>query len=223
MANDDFQNDLSRYFWGKKLYYERRQHEWKYRKLELASVGISRGPDIRWMTQLIAAYHYDSKKLGPAAAHGRLNDLFEEDAYGIIRSTPSNLAYQLYVLAEITGRWLKRLSGQKNYISNVHGYIDLALFALVCRILAESHIKLGTQAIEHRLEAAYDEDAAGWSKGIKWLVDHILDHYKQESKRVMRRDQNTLTPANFFKNAKYIRQLIAKPIPSAIRAIAQFL
>jgi hypothetical protein len=70
VANDDFQNELSRYFWEKKLYYERRQHEWKYRKLELASVGIYRGPDIRWMTQLIAAYHYERKKLGPAQAHG---------------------------------------------------------------------------------------------------------------------------------------------------------
>ena len=63
VANDDFQNDLSRYFWGKKLYYERRQYEWKYRKLELGSVGISRGPDIRWATQLIASYYYDRKKL----------------------------------------------------------------------------------------------------------------------------------------------------------------
>jgi hypothetical protein len=87
VSNDDFQNDLSRYFRNQKLYYERRQKEWKQRKAELVSVGIKRGPDIRWMTQLIAAYHYNQRRLGPAAAYGRLNDLFEEDAYAAIRNT----------------------------------------------------------------------------------------------------------------------------------------
>jgi hypothetical protein len=223
VANDDFQNDLSRYFWGKRLYYERRQHEWKFRKLELVSIGISKGPDIRWMTQLIAAHHYDRKKLGPAAAHGRLNALFEEDAYAIIRATPPNLAYQIYLLAEFCERWLKRLSNQKQYIANVYGYIDLALFALLCRIFAESHIRLGTESMEQRLDSAYDEDAAGWRDAIKQLVDHILSHYKQTSKRVMKKDGNTLTPANYFKNATYIGQLIAKPIPRRVRAIAHLL
>jgi hypothetical protein len=154
---------------------------------------------------------------------GRLNDLFEEDAYAIIRQTPPNLAYQLYVLAEITERWLKRLSSQKNYIWNVHGYIDIALFALLCRILAESHVKLGTEAIEKRLESAYDEDAPAWSNAIKRLVDHILGHYKQQSKRVLRDDQATLTLPNYFKNAAYNAQLIAKPIPRQARTIAYLL
>jgi len=152
VANDDFQNDLSRYFWGKRLYYERRQFEWKYRKMELSSVGMSRGPDIRWATQLIASYHFDRKKLGPAVAQGNLNELFEEDTYAIIRSTPPQLVYQLYLLAEISGRCLRRLSGARQYISNVYGYINLSVFSLVCRALSESGLSFGDEDLESSLE-----------------------------------------------------------------------
>jgi AIPR protein len=87
VSNDDFQNELARYFWDKHLYYERRQGEWGQRKFQLTSVGIRRGPDLRWLTQLIAADHYDRKKLGPAQAQGKLNELFEEEPYSVIRNT----------------------------------------------------------------------------------------------------------------------------------------
>jgi hypothetical protein len=51
------------------------------------------------MTQLIGSYHYDVRKLGPANAKGRLNQLFDQDEYAIIRRTQDRLAYQLYLLA----------------------------------------------------------------------------------------------------------------------------
>lgn len=53
VSTDDFQHSLARFFRKQRLYYERRDKEWAYRRTELKSLGISRGPDIKWMTQLI--------------------------------------------------------------------------------------------------------------------------------------------------------------------------
>lgn len=223
VANDDFQNDLSRFFWGKKLYYERRQYEWKYRKLELRSVGISRGPDIRWATQLIASHNYGVKKLGPAVAQGKLNELFEEDPYTIIRSTPPRVVYQLYLLAEISGRCLRRLSNSKQYISNVYGYVDLSAFALLCRILSESGVTWGDEALELALETAHDDDNKEWLPLVKRLVDHILADYRHAKNTVLRTEDVELTPANYFKSVKYMGRLVQKPIPREVRRIAKFI
>ena len=44
VANDDYQHDLARYFRSKKLFYERRQNEWKDRRMYLKESGISLGP-----------------------------------------------------------------------------------------------------------------------------------------------------------------------------------
>jgi len=118
VSNDDFQNDLARHFWAKHLYYERRQNEWRMRKMELQSIHINRGPELRWMVQLIASSHYNSRKLGPAVAQGQINLLFEEDSYAVIRSTSPEKAYQLFVLGEIMGSSLRRLRGSKRYIAN---------------------------------------------------------------------------------------------------------
>ena len=221
VANDDFQNDLSRYFWGKKLYYERRQFEWKYRRLELQGVGISRGPDIRWATQLIAAYYYDRKKLGPAVAQGKLNELFEEDTYAIIRSTSPHLVYQLYLLAEILERCLRRLSSAKQYISSVHGYIDLSAFSLICRSLFEAGLRLGDETLESAIENAYNNDSNEVLPVMKCLVDHILSDYKRAKGKALRMDDVELTPANYFKSTKHIAVLLDKPMPRKIKKITR--
>jgi hypothetical protein len=68
VSNDDFQLDLARHFRIKKMFYERRRHEWSQRRSELKSVGITRGPELKRLTQLIAAHCWKSKSLGPVAA-----------------------------------------------------------------------------------------------------------------------------------------------------------
>ena len=220
VANDDFQNELSRYFWTRKVYYERRQNEWKDRKLQLTSIGLEKGPDIRWMTQLIAAYHFDRKKLGPAVAQGQLNTLFEEDTYAIIRNTRPPLAYQIYLLSEICGRSLKRLSGKRRYIENVYGYVDLCLFALLCKIVKGVHIELGKEAVGKALEGEYDSDAVAWERATKGLVDYILADFRAASAATWKSKRKILTPANYFKNATWIEGLIAKQIPQRLCKIA---
>ncbi|MBI3798517.1 MAG: AIPR family protein [Deltaproteobacteria bacterium] len=219
VANDDFQNELSRYFWDKRLYYERRQGEWKYRKLELTSVGIRRGPDIRWMTQLIAAYHYDRKKLGPATARGRLNELFDEEAYSLIRNTPPPLAYQLYLLGEITDRALRRLAGKKQYIRNVKGYVDLTAFACLCRILREGGVHLGKEDVNLALETEYDTDEKVWEVTVKAIVDHVLENFKSASASAVHKDGAPISVANYFKTTSLVGELMTRPIPHKLRSI----
>ena len=213
VANDDFQNELSRYFWDKQLYYERRQFEWKSRKLELSSLQIRRGPDIRWMTQLIAACHYDRRKLGPAVAQAQLNALFEEDTYAAIRNVSPAVAYQLYLLGDIVGGCLKKLSGKKRYIRNVYGYIDLSVFALLCKMLHDSGVKLGGEEQGQRLASEIDTGAKKWERTIKELVDFIMTDFKKASAADWRSQRKQLTPANYFKNATRVNELIERPIP----------
>ena len=219
VANDDFQNELARYFWDKRLYYERRQGEWKHRKLELTSVGIKRGPDIRWMTQLIGSYHHERKRLGPAVAQGSLNALFEEEAYAQIRITSPAMAYQLYLLAEITDRALRRLAGRKKYIHNLRGYVDLSTFALLCRVLREGGIQFGKVAVTDVLEEQYEADDPIWDRTIKGVVDHTLEAFEKAAASALRREGKTLTPANFFKNATLVSDLMKRPIPAQVRKI----
>ncbi len=221
VANDDFQNDLARCFWDKRLYYERRQNEWKHRKLELTSVGISRGPDIRWMTQLIGSYYHGRKGLGPAVAQGNLNDLFEEDAYSLIRNTSPTMAYQLYLLAEMIDRTLRRLADRKKYIRNVRGYVDLSTFAILCSVLREGGIQFGKETLSESLEDAYDADEGIWDTTVKGVVDHTLEGYEKAGRIALRREGKRLTPANYFKNTTLIAELMERPIPGRLRKIVR--
>ena len=184
---------------------------------------ISRGPDIRWATQLIASYYHDQKKLGPAVAQGKLNELFEEDTYTIIRSSPPRLVYQLYLLAEISGRCLRRLSSSKQYISNVYGYIDLSAFSLICRALSEAGLPLGEEDLEFAIEKAYDEDSHEWLPAMKCLVDHILADYSRAKRKALRQEDSELTAANYFKSTKHIGLLLQKPIPRHVKRMAQII
>jgi hypothetical protein len=95
-ANDDYQHSLARYFRDKKLFYERRQYEWRDRRRQMQEFDVHRGPDIRVVTQLIASYHWQNKSMGPAVAKSKLGELFEDDTYKIIVQTPPEVAHRMY-------------------------------------------------------------------------------------------------------------------------------
>lgn len=208
VANDDFQNELARTFWGKKLYYERRQNEWKRRKLELKSVGIERGPDIRWMTQLIAAYYYDNKKLGPANAQAQLNTLFEEDTYSVIREMSPAAVYQLYLLSEVVTQCLKQLSLKKTYARNLHGHADLAVFSIVCKIIKESGLILGGDKYEKLLEREREEPSKHWLAVINSIVDVIRKNYEKCAASISKSEEKPLSIANYFKNRTMVNNVV---------------
>jgi hypothetical protein len=216
VSNDDFQNELSRYFWSRKIYYERREFEWRHRKLELSSVGLTRGPDIRWMTQLVAAYNYDLRKLGPAAAQGQLNTLFEEEPYSVIRDTSPEKVFQLYLIGEILEMYLKKLRGKKKYIENVYRYIEFTVFSVICKIIRELNIRLGDETYEQHLNMEYEQESPQWEQLIKQIIDHILLNYRCANMAVWRRDRTKLTHANYFKNRSMINELMNAKVPRKI-------
>jgi hypothetical protein len=217
VSNDDFQNDLARYFWAKHLYYERRQNEWRMRKMELQTININRGPELRWMVQLIASSHYNSRKLGPAVAQGQINLLFEEDSYAVIRSTSPEKAYQFFVLGEIMGASLRRLRGSKRYIANLKTYIDLCLYALICKALFEAGISFGKEALNERLDALWNDGATVWDQPIKALIDIIYEKFTAQKTRVLKKEGKELSVANYVKSRTEISNLLAVRIPKPIK------
>ena len=216
VSNDEFQNELTRYFLSKKKYYERREFEWRHRKLELSSVGITRGSDIRWMTQLIAAYYYDRKKLGPAIAQAQLKTLFEEEPYSVIRNTPPAKIYQLYLMGEIVEWYLKRLRGKRKYIDNVYRYIEFSVFAVICKVIRELNIRLGSETYEQHLNEEYERGSRQWEQLIKQIIDHILVYYKRASVATWQKDRKKLTHANYFKNQTMIKGVMRAKVPKKI-------
>jgi hypothetical protein len=160
------------------------------------------------MTQLIASYHYDVRKLGPANAKGRLNQLFDEDAYVIIRSTRDCLAYQLYLLGCITWDSLKSWASKKQYIRNIYRQLDLCLFALYCRILQRAGVKLGKEEFNASLEQEYDAADKSWGTVTKGLIDYTMEHFKAAGRQVLKQDGVRLTPANYVKSVKLMNDLL---------------
>jgi hypothetical protein len=98
VSNDEFQHEIARYFRSKKFFYERRRKEWSYRRTELKSLGIRRGPDNKALAQLMASYYWDEKILGPVAAKRELGQLFDGNHYDHLKTTPPDLTYQLFLL-----------------------------------------------------------------------------------------------------------------------------
>ena len=143
VSNDDFQHELARYFRDKKRYYERRDREWAFRSNQLRSVGIRRGPNIRWLTQLIASYYWDKRHLGPAVAKGSLGELFDGKPYEVIQTTSPELAYQLYLLDLILDDCVGRLSGTKRYIQAMATHMWYTLFAICVKALQQSGARWG--------------------------------------------------------------------------------
>lgn len=216
VSNDDYQNELSQFFWKKQLYYEKRQNEWKVRKDDLKSVGINRGPEIRKLTQLMASYYYDRKNLGSANAQGQLNELFDEEPYSIIRGTPPEIAYRLFLLSEIMHYFLNRLKNKRNYIADIAGSIKFCLFSVLCRAINEIDSKAWhEESFEKFLESEYGSLNSEWEKFIKSLVDFIRTFYVKAQKRATK-EERTLTPNNFFKTKSYVAPVISASFPRNI-------
>ncbi len=117
VSTDDFQHGLARFFRKKRLFYERRANEWSDRRTELRSQGIGRGPDIRWMAQLVSSYLWDEKHLGPVAAK-KLGELFDGKPYDLIKATDPRLAYHLYLLGIKLDGAVRELAKSKRYVEH---------------------------------------------------------------------------------------------------------
>src|SRR3989442_14001001 len=101
VSNDDFQLELYRFFRHKGYFYERRDREWNLRSRELRNVNIKDGCDVKWLTQLIARFHWSKPRLAPAFAKQNVADLFDGELHQAMQRPPPELPFQLYLLATL--------------------------------------------------------------------------------------------------------------------------
>jgi hypothetical protein len=88
--------------------------------------------------------------------------------------------------------------------------MDLCLFSLLCRTLSESGIKWGTDAGESYIQ---NIDKKAFHLGVKQLIDHILDHFKANEKKLMASEGRELTFANYFKSKALMGELLGVKLP----------
>lgn len=223
-SNDDFQLELFRFFRSKGFFYERRNREWKQRRRELRSVGIRQGASIKWLTQLIASYHWQNPRLGPAAAK-RVGELFEGEPYDRVRQTPVEVAFELFLLDKLLDDARRDLAKTKVYVRNLKSYEHFALVSLAVRALTEIHVEWGQHDLSTRLvelhKLPYVIRATAWRKFTKSCIDHIVNAFKKEAKKNLRRGGEELTNANYFKNQKSLALMLKAGLPAEIKRYAR--
>lgn len=186
----------------------------------MKSVGIRRGPNIKALTQLVASYHWNKKQLGPVVAKRGLGELFEEKPYQLIRGTPPELAYQIYLLGEILDERLKELAASKRYVEELASYVRLALFALSVKAFQAGAAKFGEAEFSTLLEKG-PSYAGRWLKFCKSGIDAIRAAYKKDAKRYRDRSEKELTLANFSKAQEYVGKLLNRPLPQQFRQLGK--
>jgi hypothetical protein len=219
VSTDDFQHDLARFFRKKRLYYERRDREWSDRKTELKSLGISRGPDIKWLAQLVSSYHWDSKLLGPVPAKARLGELFDGKPYELVSKTKPELAYQLYLLGRVLDDSIKELARSKQYVEHFAWQAQFTLFSLCAKAFQASNVSFGAPEVTTFLEAALPTNR--WVAFCKQGIDHIRAIYRKDARRHQDKMRQDLTLANYFKSHSYTAKVLAKPVPQKMKKLAR--
>jgi len=213
VSNDDFQQELARFFREKQLYYERRAREWSQRRTELRSVAVDRGPGIKGLAQLMASYYWDKKQVGPARAKVSVSELFDEKAYGIIQGTSPELAYQIYLLGKILDDAFKLLALRKRYIRNLGGHSKFTLFSLVVRALQAAGSRWGHGQFTTWLETQAEGKRKPWAKMVKPSIDHIYGFYRREAVAYRKTEGKELTFNNYFKSERYVGRIFSAPVP----------
>lgn len=220
VANDDFQHQMARYFRTQQKFYERRTREWKERKPQLKGLGISQGPNIRIMAQLMASHQYESKTLGPATAKGKLGLLFDEKPYSEIRKTRPVVAYQLHLLDSIISEVYRKVAAKVQYAQEMKGHIRFCLFASVDRALDEAGLSWGEKGTTELLADPHRQWST-WSKLVFALTSDINVFFKKAQTKHQRTEKKALTANNYFKSQKWMSRILKSPIPSRAKRLAR--
>jgi hypothetical protein len=219
VSTDDFQHDLARFFRKKRLYYERRDREWSYRRTELKSLGISRGPNIKWLAQLISSFNWDKKQLGPVPAKAKLGELFDGKAYELIKTTKPELAYQLYLLGTVLDGSIKELARSKQYVEHFAWQAQFTLFSVCVKSFQTAAVDFGGPSVTAFLEVA--EPTSKWLTFCKRGIDHIRAVYRSDTNKYRGKMHQELTLANYFKSQTFTARILAKPVPQQMKKLAR--
>lgn len=224
VANDEFQMEIYRYFRRKELFYERRDNEWKDRSAQLKGVGVKRGPGLQKLTQLVAAFHWDDKKLGPANAKVSSGGLFDEEPYRIIRSTKPETVYQIYQLNQIIGAVYPELPKIPKYFGKLKGHADLALLSLVVRALGEGGVGWGRAESTALLESFPEAPAKtrlAWRDFVRDAVSHLNAAYVKESGSYKKQEGVDLPYNTYFKSQSRVGEVFNNPLSGKLLKAAR--
>jgi|SRR5579859_100498 len=221
VSNDDYQQSLARYFRKKRLFYERRSKEWNFRRSELKSRGIRKGPELKWLTQLMASCYWNQKQLGPAISKSKVSDLFEEKPYELICRISTEEAFQIYLLNEIIQYQFERLAQQKRYIWNFGGHITFCLLALVAKMSRSAAAPWSHQRFTSFLERESKDPRTAWARLTKASIDHIRKAFIRRAKEHRNKTGSELNYNNFFKNQTDMTKLLSSPIPVELGKLAR--
>lgn len=204
VANDEFQNSIAEFFLKRKLFYERRQKEWKNRREYFKEIKIKYGLNIKEMMQILACYYYNSKQHGPAIAQGKLSLLFDEAAYTKTSSIEPFLAFQLYSLYEIKSNITNEFFKRKR--NAVPVYFKFILFTLFLKDLKTLNV-LGKENLSTKIDDNIF-DQIQLKNYFTTLVNFINVQFEKESKRYKKENQIDLTYSTFSKNTVMINNVI---------------
>lgn len=216
VANDEFQLDIYRYFRRKKLFYERRENEWSKRSSQLKSVGVKRGPNIKRLAQLIAAFNWDNRNLGPALARLSVSELFDGPAYENLTKIEEETVYQVYLLDKIISASYKELPASPKYYRVLKKFTDLLLLSLMVKIIELTNNKWGKAEFTRLLEkhlTEWDYYYRSWVRLVKDTISFIHERYKLEDKNYLRTKGVGLHISNFVKNRSYVDKILSSPTP----------
>lgn len=205
VANDDFQNSIAEYFLKRKLFYERRQKEWKTRREYFKEIKIKYGLNIKGMMQIMSCYYYDSKLLGPAIAQGKLGELFDEAAYTKICATQPFLAFQLFRLFELKSSVTKDFYKRRR--NAVPVYYKFIIFTLFLKDLRAINV-LGKESFSSKIDDNIFEKI-NLKEYFNLLINYINLQFSRASKNYKKENQIDLTYSTFSKNIGMINYVVA--------------
>jgi hypothetical protein len=212
VSNDEKQHEIAAYFRRHDLYYERRQREWKARKLELQSLGIRPGPTLKEMTQLAAAYLWN--EFGPAKARSGVDSLFDRDNYERITRLSPRTYYRLYLIQESLLDAAKSVA-MRTTVRNreMRKYVNFAMFSLFVKGMQQLAVDIETA---DALPFTDTDLRPQWENVATEIFKVIWLHFSTKVRRD--RQEGTVTIANYTKNATYMADLLRAKIDPALKA-----
>ena len=157
-----------------------------------------------------------------------MNGYDDDKLYDVISQTEPELAYQIFLTAEMVDASLCHVQGKRN--RTLAKYAWMTVFALVVKAFQTVGRSWQTPGFTAFLERQWHDDMIWQSSRKHWdgLVTVVLAFlhpiYRKEAAAYYKREGEELTLANFFKSVSYMNKLMRRPLPrSLLRSARQIL
>ena len=185
--------------------------------IENTTLGISRGPNIKWLAQLISSNNWGERLLGPVPAKAKLGELFDGRAYQLIKSTKPELAFSLYHLGLVLESSIRELARPKRYIGHFAWQAEFMLFSLCVKAFQSAGVDFHREG--EFLEFAHP--VRKWLKFCKQGIDRIRSVYLKDAKKYRKKEGQELALANYFKSQSYTGRILGLPVPQEMKKLAK--